>query len=131
MKKLLFITISILLLTSCKKEEKELISLEGTRWKFFKYYEDGGWGQKELTFTDTHVTYLGTTHDNCSSTFTGVYTFDPPTVVIVSDHWIYFGDQPNVTVEMTNHHQGTVSGRTMTIGIQFSDVVAITDFLRQ
>lgn len=126
---LLLATAVVLFFVSC--EEKELTSLEGTKWKE-RYERNGTWSQVELTFTSTHATYVETNSANNYSEFTGTYTFNPPVIVIVSDHWTFWGNSPVVTINCQSHHEGTVSGKIMTIGIHhYGDVIAISELKRQ
>lgn len=134
MKKLLLLTvISTVFFAACEKDEKEPISLEGTRW-MVSGCNEGGCGQKELIFTATHATYLGKDSSGNYSSFTGTYTFDPPAVEIVSNQWTFWGNQPERTLDTQElHHTGTMNGKTMNIVIWpwFGDVIMELELKRQ
>ncbi len=131
MKKLsLLLTIfGLFFLSSCEKGE--ITSLTGTTWRYYEKLDDAGWKECTLTFTSTHATYSYTNDANNNSGFTGTYTFNAPEVEIVSDHWTYWGDPPEGTFEISNHHRGTVRGKTMRIEISEGDEIAELELKRR
>lgn len=127
--KKLFLIISLLsLCVGCEKDE--ITSLEGTKWEHSYKLDDGSWGKTELIFTSATATYVKTNSLNINETFTGIYIYDPPNVVITNDSWTEFGDLPPTTFRepYLTHHIGTVKGRTMTIEIWKLDIVEVGDF---
>jgi hypothetical protein len=103
---LLFATCTLAFLTSC---EKERTSLAGSHWAS----EDS---RVEVIFTDTHATITQNKNGGETiETFTGVYTYDSPDFKIVGDVRIVNG-VPFPMYQM--EHKGTITGRTMEIGIQ-------------
>jgi hypothetical protein len=105
-------------------------SLAGTTWKS-RFEEGEEWMEEKLVFTATHATYTETNSAGNDMNFTGTYTYDQPTVVITSNCWNF--PPPTGTQEAPGyiHHEGTVDGQTMTIGIQVYGMVGIIELKKQ
>jgi hypothetical protein len=133
MKKLLILlaTISVALLTSC---DKELNSLEGTRWGALYEYDDGSWIDMEIYFGSTHATITDRYSDDPGkmTTLTGTYTFDPPNFEITGDTWIDIWTGGGYSYYMgTRVHTGTIEGRTLTYSIWQTDDIIYTGELER
>jgi hypothetical protein len=132
--------VGMLLFCSCVKStapepEPELPvvegkSLAGTTWKN-RFDDNEDWMEEKLTFTATHATYAETNSAGNNMNFTGTYTYDPPTVVITSNCWNF--PPPTGVLEAPGniHHEGTVDGQILTIGIQVYDMVGIIELKKQ
>ena len=116
-----------------KQQEPLVKSLAGTTWKFRVDSNDGGWTEITLAFTSTHATYTKTNSAKTNSTFTGTYTYDPPTVAIVErDNRPLTENNPTGTLfPQEICHKGTVKGETMTMYIVECDNIAITELQKQ
>jgi hypothetical protein len=105
-------------------------SLAGTTWKN-RFEDKEDWMEEKLVFTATHATYTETNSAGNGMSFTGTYTYDPPEIVITSNCWNF--PPPTGVQEAPGeiHHEGTVEGQTMTIGIQVYDMVGIIELKKQ
>lgn len=112
---ILFAVTGIAFFTSC---EKQLDSINGTHWVNDDYFSDGSL-ISELRFSSETITFtLTNVNQDYSSTRTGTYTYDPPSIFI--------------NVEgIHSEEPGTIKGDILTIGITAGDIIVPLQFTKQ